>query len=264
MQNCPRSQSPENGYFSSDEQLAYVLPEQVQGSGRRGLDDDGIRNWQEQAELLLDNHYPDWKDLQSSYMVPAAFEYHSANICEGERTEKYVYDLLQEFGETYNEPMFVIHSHKFKEHICSVKSGNPSKNWVKGEHDFVIIHKLYGLIFLQVKARFQKNYLKAFKDAQSQIEKDKVCIKIFLEKQFGGAKSKSKLDVGNAVFDYPGFVVMPNCQRPLQGTAVSHDNGLFKEDCNNVLSLRSWWLTKVAISNANPVDPEIYKQFLIR
>ena len=264
MQNSPRSQSPENGYFSSDEQFANFLLKQVQGSGRRGLDDDGLRNWQEQAELLLDNHYPDWKDLQSSYMVPAAFEYHSANVCEGEHTEKYVYDLLQEFGEKYNEPMFVIHSHNFKEHIGSVKCGTPYKNWVKGEHDFVIIHKRYGLIFLQVKARSEKNYLKAFKDAQSQIDKDQKSIKIFMEKQFGGAKSKSKLGVGNAVFDYPGFVVMPNCQRPSQGTAVSHDNGLFKEDCDNVLSLRSWWDTKVANPDANPVDPEIYKQFLIR
>lgn len=248
-----RPSSAEGGYFSSDDN---PLP-QIQGPSRRDLEDDGIRTWQEQAIALLDHNYPDWENPKSTEMVPAAFPSHTKPD-KGLSCEKYVYDLLQKFGETYKEPMFVVHSHKFKEHIDSVKSGDSkAKKWVTGEHDFLIIHKLYGPIFLQVKAGDEKNGLKVFRAAQKQIDKDKESLNFFAKNRFVKGTCKRKLPI----FDYPGFVVMPNCRRP-QPTSVPHDNGVFQEDCSNLESFRSWWDQNVV--KDDKVEPEVYKELLVR
>ena len=253
-----RPHSAESGYSSSDDNSNF-LPD-VQGISRLSLEDGGFRNWQEQAITMLNNFYPDWKNPVSSIMVPASFCLGNHND-KGRLTEKNIFDLLENFGQKYKEPMFVVHSHNFKELCTSIRSGDSkNKKWVMGEHDFVIIHKHYGVIFLQVKACDCKNWSKAFKEAQSQVKKDQESLKIFLEKQFKTTARKSSRKF--RVFKYPGFIVMPNCKRP-EETALEIENGIFKEDCNSLESFHSWWLKKVA-NPGEEDDPDIYERLVVR
>ena len=106
--------------------------------------------------------------------------------------------------------MFVVHSYKFKERVSQLnvnfKLSITSKKWKLGQHDFVIIHRHCGFIFIQVKAADKT--AKTFREAQLQIEKDKDAMKLFL------VSAKFLKSDGNKVFSrYPGFPAMPNCPR---------------------------------------------------
>ena len=128
-----------------------------------------------------------------------------------EKAETQVFNLLKAFGEERNEPMFVVHSYKFKERILQLndkfKLSNTSRKWKLGEHDFVIIHRQHGFVFIQVKAADKT--AKTFREAQLQIEKEKDAMKLF------PVSAKFLKSDGNKVFSrYPGFLAMPNCPRP--------------------------------------------------
>ena len=253
-----RPHSAESVYSSSGDHSDFLPP--VQGISRLSLEDDGVRNWQEQAIAMLDNFYPDWKNPESSYMVPAAFNLTNTND-KGQPTEKDIFDLLENFGRKYKEPMFVVHSYSFKELCDSIRSGDSKgKKWVTGEHDFVIIHKRYGVIFLQVKAGKNKNWMERFKDAQEQIKRDKLSLKIFLNKHFESTGKKPCQDFD--LFNYPGFVVMPNCERQEESVLPITD-GLFKEDCSSLEAFRSWWLEKVANPHIES-DSDVYEKIVVR
>ena len=253
-----RPHSAESVYSSSGDHSDFLPP--VQGISRLSLEDDGVRNWQEQAKAMLNEFYSDWKNPKSSYMVPASFHLTKPND-KGQLAEKHIFDLLEKFGRKYKEPMFVVHSYSFKELCDSIHSADSNdKKWVTGEHDFVIIHKCYGVIFFQIKARNEGSLAKTFKEAQSQLDKDKVSLKIFLEKHLKSTTGKRRRNLG--VFNYPGFVVMPNYRRPETPT-LSIDDGLFKEDCSSLESFDSWWREKVASAHQE-IDPYIYEDLLVR
>ena len=78
--------------------------------------------------------------------------------------------------------MFVIHSYKFSEYIPMWQSGkissNNMSNWVMGEHDFVIVHHVHGVVFFQVKATKTSG---GHHKADSQIQKDKVSLERFCQ-----------------------------------------------------------------------------------
>ena len=202
----------------------YSVPV-VQGFGRVSITDNGKREWQNEAEEFLEFHYPDWKLPSKVHMVPATFRY-TARLDTGARAEKKVYDLLRDYGTTHEELMFVIHSRNFR-YLTEDKDGNA--RWISGEHDFIIIHAKYGLIFLQVKGSLTKG--SAFKDAQKQIQKDKESTRKFLQNYFEEKlDNMSRNKLGRILFSFPWFVVMPNCRRPASDTTVDHSNGVFEED----------------------------------
>ena len=128
----------------------------VRSCGEKDLQDNGRRDLDKEICSRLDDYYPDWKDPKGTHMVPRSFISKAKNSDLGEITEKDFFDILKEFGEIKNEPMFVIHSYKFSEYIPMWQSGKTSStkmsNWVMGEHDFVIVHHVHGVVFLQVKA----------------------------------------------------------------------------------------------------------------
>ena len=85
-------------------------------------------------------------------MVPCVFPCKKRELSDGEQTEKMFFYLLQEFGESRSEGMFVIHSYNFAELISewNKKSNRKEEKWLIGEHDFVVIHQQWGIIFFQV------------------------------------------------------------------------------------------------------------------
>ena len=110
------------------------------------------RNWDDEVIDLLNNEYQDWRHPSRTYMVPCVFPCKKRELSDGEQTEKMFFDLLQEFGESRSEGMFVIHSYKFAELISewSTRSNRREEKWLIGEHDFVVIHHQWGIIFFQV------------------------------------------------------------------------------------------------------------------
>ena len=206
----------------------------VRGRGQKNLRDDGKRDWDEEIKNCLDHEYKDWKNPQTTYMIPEKLQ-KAGN--KGDDAETQVFNLLKAFGEKRNEPMFVVHSYKFKERISQLndnfKLSNTSKKWKLGEHDFVIVHRFHGFIFMQVKAAVKT--AKKFREAQLQIEKDKDVMKCFL------VSAKFPKKDGNKVFSrYPGFIAMPNCPRP-SSEASSYADGIFKEDMSSVEAFAQWW-----------------------
>lgn len=222
--------------------------------GRKNLHDDGTRSWDEESESFLTLHYPNWKQLDNTIMVP--------DIVQGgnplthperkENAESKVFDLLKKFGKETQQPMFVIHNHNFCELVEFFENGIAKTKWIQGEHDFVIIHRLHGLIFLEVKGR---NKMKGvFKRGEKQIEKAKKAVESFLRKQLFG---KSR-ELNQALYTLPGFVVMPYCPRRNQPP----ENGIFKEDCENVNSFTEWWNKAIAEPAKQEFDSKLYEELV--
>lgn len=116
------------------------------------LHDKKERSWDEHITSLLDDKYSDWRSPKGTYMVPGEFLCKNDSEESGEQAEKKFFDLLKKFGEKHEQPMFVVHSYHFKV-IISDSSKNERK-WVFGEHDFVIIHRIHGIIFFQVNRKY--------------------------------------------------------------------------------------------------------------
>lgn len=213
-----------------------MIGQYVVSRGQRDLADDGKREWDSEIEKSLDDEYPDWKNPTTTYMIPE--ELHNQGN-EGEKAEKIVFNLLKSFGEQRNEPMFVVHSYNFKERIFEVKSNSvSSKKWNIGEHDFVLVHRQAGFVFLQVKASVKT--AKTYRKAQKQIDKDRNAMKSYLQEVGIGKDKITKRDFDKLFSRFPGFVVMPNCPRP-DSYASTHADGIFQEDCASVEAFADWW-----------------------
>lgn len=222
----------------------------VVSRGQRDLADDGKREWDSEIIKSLDDEYPDWKDPKTTHMVPE--ELHKQGN-EGEKAEKIVFNLLKSFGERRNEPMFVVHSYNFKERISEVKSNSvSSKKWNIGEHDFVLVHRKAGFVFLQVKASVKT--AKTYGKAQKQIDKDRDAMKFYLE-EVGKKVENNKItkDVDKLFSRFPGFVVMPNCPRP-DSSASTHADGIFQDDCASVEGFAHWWDRSIGRSDQSDKD----------
>lgn len=216
----------------------------VVSRGQRDLADGGKREWDSEVKKSLDDEYPDWRNPMTTRMIPE--ELHKQGN-EGEKAEKSVFDLLKSFGEQRNEPMFVVHSYNFKERISEVKSNFvSSKKWNIGEHDFVLVHRQVGFVFLQVKASVKT--AKTYAKAQKQIDKDRDAMKFYLE-EVGIPKHEISKTVVDKLFSrFPGFVVMPNCPRP-DSSVSTHADGIFQEDCASVEAFAQWWDRSIARSD---------------
>ena len=216
--------------------MSYPL--QVKSRGQKDLADDGKRDWDSEIVDTLNDEYSDWKNPKTTHMIPE--ELHRQGN-DGEKAEKTVFNLLKAFGERRQEPMFVVHSYKFRERIAEVKSGFrdiSSKLWKIGEHDFAIIHRKAGFIFFQVKAALKT--AKAYNKAQKQLEKDCVSMKVFLGEVGLQKATISNSDIEKLFSSFPGFVVMPNCPRP-DSSASTYSDGIFQKDCASVGDFSQWW-----------------------
>ena len=120
------------------------------------LNDKKETGWRDEVTRRLDANYPDWKNPSGTYMVPREFPNRARKSDDGKSTEETFFNLLQTFGKSCSEPMFVIHSHNFAELISKWNFGSNRivTKWVTGEHDFVIIHHLHGVIFFQVNRKY--------------------------------------------------------------------------------------------------------------
>lgn len=120
------------------------------------LNDKRERSWAEQITSLLDGKYSDWRSPKGTYMVPGEFLCKNRPPDVGEETEKNFFDLLKNFGESHQEPMFVVHSYNFNVIISELneESNKVKKKWLNGEHDFVIIHRIHGIMFFQVNRKY--------------------------------------------------------------------------------------------------------------
>ena len=150
--------------------------------------------------LGLDREYPGWKSPRGTHMVPDFIP--SDQRDKGKIAEESVYSLLQKCGTQRKEPMFVVHSCPFSEHILDSKRQKP---WVMGETDFVIIHKIHGLIYIEVKATETS---KSFKEAEEKLRKGKLALQKHFEKAVKGEiKTRKVIEIFK---NLPAFVAMPN------------------------------------------------------
>ena len=213
--------------------------------------DEGKHEIEKGICLGLDEEYGDWKNPQKTHMVPDSFPSNQGD--EGANAEERVYNLLQKCGDG-KEPMFVVHSCPFSEHIPDSKR---EKSWVMGETDFVVIHKMHGPIYIEVKATENG---KSYKDAEDQLWKGKLA----LQKRFEEAvkrliPTKKVMEIFN---NFPAFVAMPN--RPRPSSAYAQANALYKEDCSGLAEFDKWWKKNVVEARHPPVTKEMYEYLVIR
>lgn len=233
----------------------------VKVCGQKDLKDDGKRVLDEEISFHLDNNYPNWKHPETTYMVPPVFISKMANPDVGELTERYFYDLLQEFGETRGEPMFVIHSYRFIEYIHEWESGKKClPKWVIGEHDFVVVHHLYGVLFFQVKGAATIS-LSTLKKAEEQINKDRISLMKFSDRVVDTNKI-SRRKVEKAVLNFPGFVVFPNS--PRNRCVREKANVICMENCSSLEAFSAWWNHFIAKADHPKIDENIFSFLVIR
>ena len=235
----------------------------VSSCGEKDLQDNGRRDLDKEICSRLNDYYPDWKSPKGTHMVPRSFISKAKNSDLGEITEKDFFDILKEFGEIEKEPMFVIHSYKFSEYIPMWQSGKISStkmsNWVMGEHDFVIVHHVHGVVFFQVKATKTSG---GHQKADSQIQKDKLALKRFFQKMIEAGIMSNK-QVGKIFDKFPAFVVLPNTQRGQ--SLCAKDHVLYQEDCTNAQTFSKWWYSKFPKSEKHPkIDETIYEYLVMR
>ena len=202
--------------------------------------------------LGLDREYPDWKSPQRTHMVPDSFPSYQSN--KGSSAEEVIYNLLKECGAQRKEPMFVVHSCPFSEHIP--ESGR-KKSWVLGETDFMIIHKIHGPIYIEVKATETG---KSYKEAEEQLKKGKLALQKRFEKVMKGKiPTKKVTEIFNNI---SAFVAMPNCPSPFP--VCSQGNALYQEDCSSLEAFDKWWNDHVANARHPAVCQEVYEFLVIR
>lgn len=227
----------------------------LKSCGQKDLADDGKRIWDDEIRSRLDKEYDDWKNPQGTYMVPPSFKGVGNDADKGKKAEEKVYNLLLELGQKNNEPMFVVHSFEFSEHI---PDSSRQRSWVMGESDFVVIHRMHGPIFFQVKAtETGKNH----KEAEDQIRKDKLGLEKFFKKMVKGNISTRKAT--EPFKNCPGFVVMPNCPRGEQ-SVCTRDNVLCQEDCSTSEAFSSWWNGKIRSAQHPPLDQTVFEYLVMR
>lgn len=220
-------------------------------SVQENFDDEGIHEIEKGICLGLDEEYRDWKSPERTHMVPDSFPSNPRD--KGAIAEERVYNLLQECGGG-KEPMFVVYSCPFSEHIPD--SGR-KKSWVMGETDFVVIHKMHGPIYIEVKAA---EIGKSYKDAEQQLQKGKLALqKRFEETVKRLTQTKKVVEIFK---NFPAFVAMPNCPRPLPVYAKA--NALYKEDCSSLAEFDKWWKDNVVTAKHAPVTQEMYEYLVIR
>ena len=221
----------------------------------RSFDEDGIRWLDEELEKALDRDYPDWKNPSKTHMIPPTFEM-KGNLDEtGQLAEKKVFDLLHDFGNHNNEPMFVIHSYNFREKVSNWRNlTQGQKKYERGEHDFLLLHRNYGMIFLQVKGAVEKST--QFASAKKQLKRDEGSLFYFTENWLTkDLKKKMKIERSHI----HTYVVMPNCRL---GNSVHGSNGIFKENCENVEAFSKWWKENILPRTAP--DQEVYNCLVMR
>ena len=242
---------------------------QVKSCGEKGLQDDGRRDLDKEICARLSENYPDWTSPSGTHMVPRTFISKAKNPEVGEITEKHFYDILREFGEITKEPMFVIHSYRFSEYFPmwqtsitaqSSKIPKPKNlNWVMGEHDFVIVHHVHGVVFFQVKSATTSG---GHPVADWQILKDIVSLENFFEKMVKAEKISN--EEKDKIFDnFPAFVVLPNTQR---GHSVNaRDDVLYQEECTSTEAFSQWWYGKFPASKGHSkIDQTMYEYLVMR
>ena len=214
--------------------------------------DAGTYDVVEGTRLGLDREYPDWKSPRGTHMVPDLFP--SDQRDKGKIAEESVYNLLQRCGTQRKEPMFVVHSCPFSEHIPDSKR---QKSWVMGETDIVIIHKIHGPIYIEVKATETG---KSFKEAEEQLQKGKLALQKHFEKAVKGEiKTRKVIEIFK---NLPAFVAMPNCPRPSEVCALKA-NALYKEDCSSLEGFDKWWNDNIVTAKHPAVDQKIYEDLVI-
>ena len=115
----------------------------------------GERTWNEEVKEFLDRHYPDWKNPSKTYMVPCVFSYKKREPDNGDKAEERIFELWEDLGKCRQEGMFVFHSYHFAYMVskCGEGSDETEEMWKIGEHDFVVIHPRWGILFFQVKQK---------------------------------------------------------------------------------------------------------------
>eukprot|EP00058_Branchiostoma_floridae_P018765 XP_002604254.1 hypothetical protein BRAFLDRAFT_73396 [Branchiostoma floridae] len=184
---------------------------------------------------------------------------------KGDLAEKDVFDMLENFGNKTQQPMFVVHSHKFHELLQNLEKGsvkNDDLYWCRGETDFVIIHRTLGVIFLQVKAATKT--ARKYVEAKDQLDKDLMALTCSLkrlsisdvDKKEG---KKIEQNVEREIQKYPGFVVMPNCSKDKAGGRI----GCFREDLVSMEQFEKWWDENVQNKRRGDFCQDMYKLMAI-
>ena len=226
------------------------------GFGQKDLSHDGKCNLDDGIRKGLDRDYAGWRYPEGTYMVPDSFPKKRSDD-KGVKAEEVVYNLLQQLGAQNNEPMFVVHSFDFSEHI----PGNDRKtgrSWVMGETDFVIIHRQHGPLFIQVKATERGTKCK---EAEEQLRKDKIVLEKFFQKLVKGKISTKK--VTELFKNVPAFAAMPNCPRGPDSVCVQA-NVLYQEDCSSLQAFGKWWKEKIGSAQHPEVDQTLYEYLVMR
>ena len=232
----------------------------IGGSGQKDLQDDGKRDLDDEIQIQLDSYYENWRNPETTFMVPPVFISKKSNPDIGERTEKDFFELLQDFGEKNSEPMFVVHSYKFSEYIHEWESGTKClPKWVMGEHDFVVIHRQHGVLFFQVKAA--KALKSVNQKVEEQIHKDKVSLMKFFDKMVE-AKKVSKKQAEKVFNHVPAFVVLPNS--PRENSIFAKDHVICQEDCSSLEAFSAWWDKFVAKLVHPQIDETIFQLLVMR
>lgn len=235
-------------------QVNKMIGAPLKSYGQENLADDGTRVWDDELRSRLDKEYSDWKYPKGTYMVPPSFKGLGNDADEGKKAEEKVYNLLHDLGREKNEPMFVVHSFNFNEHIPG--SREKEKTWVIGESDFVVIHRKHGTIFFEVKASKTGNGCKA----NNQICKDKLVLKNFFKKMLKGNISATKAT--EVFWNCPGFVVLPNSPRGQQSVCTP-DNFLCQEECSSLEAFSRWWDEKIGGARLPLPDQTIFEYLVM-
>ena len=230
-----------------------MIGSSLKSCGQKDLEDNGKCEWDDGIRSGLDREYPDWKNPCKTHMIPESFP-RKANNEKGLHAEEVVYNLLQQLGEQNSEPMFVVHSFDFSEHIHGYRR---KRSWVMGESDFIIVHKIYGPIFIQVKGTDSGN---KYKEAEEQLRKDKLALENFFKKLSAGGKF-SKRKASEMFKNYPGFVAMPNCRRGQ--SVLVQENVLYQEDCSSLEAFTKWWNNNISSAQLHPAVSEEIFEFLV-
>ena len=125
-----------------------------------------------------------------------------------------------------------------------------------GETDFVIIHKVHGPIYIEVKAT---DTGRSYKEAEQQLRKGKLVLQRRFENAVEGEITTKK--VIEIFKNFPAFVAMPNFPRP--DPCCARPNVLYQEDCSSMVNFDEWWNDNVVTAVHRAVDQKIYEDLVI-
>ncbi|CAG0893666.1 unnamed protein product [Darwinula stevensoni] len=218
--------------------------------------------WIYQAERFVKETFRDWETGGRTLLVPCVEDKNEwikiVKDDPGKKAERSIILSLYELGKSKKLPMFITYNRNFS-HLIKMKDvGGGTEDLVTGEHDIVLIHREFGVVFMQVKNLSSKSKVKEnVQKAKKQLKNDVLSLKATVQESGSGDVNVSLCVLALANVKRSQVEAKSLSDMPVPTVF------LCEEDLETAESIERWWNEQVLHQLSNSIiDSRTYLKLL--